>query len=248
MIIDTHIHCSTTRKNSGAELLSFLDESGIDKAIVCGWEVLLKRDDSIEHNKRLAKICQENSGRLAGLATVHLVNGKKAVDEAQFCIEQAGFRGFKVHPWMQGESIFDETMYAICQLCAQYNTPIMFHDGTPPCSMSSQIGLLAKMFPETKLILGHGGILHFWEEAIEVARQNSNVYIMLCGGHPLAMQKTCEQVDSDRIIFGTDYLGDGNGSLIKYRKQMVDNLPIEDSLREKIYGKNALKLYNINHW
>ena len=248
MIIDTHIHCSTTKDSSEKELLLLLDECGIDKAIVCGYEVLQKGDESIEHNRQLAKICRENSDRLAGLSTVHLVNDKRAVDEARFCIEEAGFRGFKVHPWMQGESIFDETMYAICQLCAKYDTPIMFHDGTPPYAMSSQVGLLARKFPETRFVLGHSGILHFWQEAIDVAKQNRNVYVTLCGGSPLALQRICEQVDADRIVFGTDYLGDGSSGLVKYRKQIVDDLPIEESLRERIYCENALKLYGIEHW
>ena len=244
MVIDTHVHCSTVRNDKPDDLLSVLKSCGIDKVIVSGWEVLLKNNNSMWHNRKLAKICSMKPDRLAGLGTVHLANKSTAVDEARCCIEELGLVGFKVHPWVQGETVFNETMYKLCELCAEKDVPIMFHDGTPPYAMSSQIGLLAKSFPETTFVLGHAGILFYWEEAIEVVNQFENVYVTLCGPHPLAMQKICENTVADRIVFGTDYLDDGKSDLPRYRKDVVDMLSIEPYLLKKIYSDNALKLYN----
>lgn len=248
MVIDTHIHYPSNQQDKFEDFAQILDICEIDKAIVCGYEILKKAGPSIEHNKILSRVCHEHSDRIAGLGTVHLANGSQAVEEARYCIEELGLIGFKVHPWVQGESVFNENMYGLCELCTEKDVPIMFHDGTPPYAMSSQVGLLAKRFPETAFVLGHAGILFYWEEAIEVVNQNKNIYITLCGPHPLAMQNICEKVDADKITFGTDYLGDGNSDLPRYRKNIVDMLKIDPDLLKKIYSDNVLKLYKNTGW
>jgi len=246
MIVDSHIHWPVGEDSDPAAFLKMLDSYQIDLALVSGWEVLFKLKTCSYWNDLLAEFCRKSSGRLYPLATVHLAQGKEALDEAQRCLEELAVKGFKVHPWMQAESVFCETMYELCRLAAQHNVPLLFHDGTPPNALSSQIGVLANMFGDTNFILGHGGLLHYWQEAIEVAKQNSNIFLTLCGQHPWAMQHICDQIDNDRIVFGTDYLGPGTEELIPYRKGLVARLHLSEKQRKKIMNENAMRIYRIN--
>jgi uncharacterized protein len=246
MIIDTHTHWPLGKVPEAEGFLRMMDRFGIDISIVSGLEILHKFDTAQKWNDLMVDFCRKSGGRLLPFGTVHLAEGEKACLEAERCLTKLGVKGFKFHPWVQGEYILRNEMYEICKLAAKAGVPLMFHDGTPVYSMPSQIGVLAQMHPKTTFILGHGGILYFWKEAIEVTRQNPNVIITLCGQHPLAMQTICDEIDSDRILFGTDFTGPGMEELVAYRKGMVDRLDMDEDKRMKIMGKNALRILNIN--
>jgi predicted TIM-barrel fold metal-dependent hydrolase len=244
MIIDTHTHWPVEAAENPDNMLRTLDRFGIDLAVVCGVDLLHKIIPMREGNDRLMGFCAKSESRLLPLASVHLAEGDKAVEEARRCLER-GAKGFKFHPWVQGEYVFRPAMYQVCALAKEFGVPLMFHDGTPVYSLPSQIGVLAQMHAETTFILGHGGILHFWKEAIEVTKQNPNVIITLCGQHPAAMQTVCDEIESDRILFGTDFIGPGAEEMIAYRKGLVEGLNLDPATRAKIMSENAKRVYRI---
>jgi hypothetical protein len=247
MIVDTHMHWPVGQSMDTAPMLAVMDAAGIDRGVVCGLEVLRKLDRAAHWNDLLAEFCGRSGGRLVPLATVHLAEGRAAIAEARRCVEVLGVHGFKVHPWTQGESIWLPAMSDLCNLAAEHDVPIMFHDGTPPNSLPSQIGVLAAAQPRTKLVLGHGGLLHLWEEALESVRQHPNLYITLCGQHPRAMQAICAAAVSDRIFWGTDYVGPGSEETITYRKGLADLLVLSAPQRAAVMGRSALKLYRFQN-
>ncbi|MFA5865673.1 MAG: amidohydrolase family protein [Phycisphaerae bacterium] len=246
MIIDTHIHWPVTMNSDHKSFLQILDRFNIDHVLLMGYEVLWKVGDVSECNDRLVEFCGKVPNRMSPLATVHLSEGERAVREARRCLEKLKVCGFKFHPWVQGESFFREEMYEICRMAGEHGVPIVFHDGTPPYSLPSQIGLLAEMFPGTLFTLGHGGILFYWQEALETTKRYNNIIITLCGQHPWAMQKICDQVAPDRILFGTDFVGPGAEEYIAYRKGLVEGLKLPSELREKIMSKNAQRIFKLS--
>jgi predicted TIM-barrel fold metal-dependent hydrolase len=245
MIVDSHIHWPVGANDDPAAFLKVLDRYGTDRAVVSGWEVLMRPGSTAMWNDRLADFCRRSGGRLVQLATFYLADGPEAVREARRSLDKLGARGFKYHPWLQGESVFCETMYEICRLAASFRVPILFHDGTPAYSLSSQFAVLAGLFPETKFILGHGGILHFWEEAIEAARQYPNIRITLCGQHSLAMQAACDSLPVPRLLWGTDYVGPGGEEFIAYRRGLFDGLTLSPDVRAAILGDNPKRLFRL---
>jgi hypothetical protein len=242
MLIDTHVHWPMNDCPGPAELLGILDQLQIDRAVLLGWEILFKQGRMDQYNTLLAEFCEKSGDRMKPLATVHLYE-EGAMAEARRCIEQLGMRGFKFHSWVQGESMFHPVMYELCDYCAARDVPVMFHDGTPAYAMGSQIGVLAQKHPKTKFILGHGGILHYWEEAIEVALQNPNVYIIMCGCHNWGMQRICDQLDPERLLFGTDILNNTTGPMAAYRCEQFRRIDLEVQTRKLISSENALTLY-----
>jgi predicted TIM-barrel fold metal-dependent hydrolase len=245
MIVDAHTHWPVGSNDDPAAFLRVLDRFGTDRAVVCGLEVFQKPGSAPMWNERLAGFCARSGGRLTPLATVYLAEGQGAVREARRSLESLGARGFKFHPWLQGENMFCETMYDLCRLGAEFGAPLLFHDGTPAYSLSSQVAVLAGMFPQTSFVLGHGGILHFWEEALETARQFENVFLVLCGQHPRAMQAVCDQADHSRILWGSDYVGPGAEEFIAYRRGLFDGLTLSPEVRAGILGDNSIKLFHL---
>jgi predicted TIM-barrel fold metal-dependent hydrolase len=245
MIVDAHTHWPIGSNDDPAEFLKVLDRYGTDRAVVSGWEILVKPVSVSVWNDRLAAFCGRSGARLAPLATVYLAEGQEAVREARRCLESLGVRGFKFHPWLQGESMFCETMYEICRLAGDFGCPLLFHDGTPVYSLSSQVAVLAAMFPRTPFVLGHGGILHYWEEALDAARQFGNIHVTLCGQHPRAMQAICDGIDETRILWGSDYVGPGAEEFIAYRRGLFDRLTLSSAVRSAILWDNPVKLFRL---
>ena len=246
MLVDTHIHWPLSHSLEPGQFVDILDKYGIDYAVVSGIEVLMWNEKAPAWNDKLAQLCRKAPDRLIPMPTVHFNKPDETVDEAKRCIDKLGGRGFKIHPWLQGNSVSCKEMYKLCEIAAEHNVPLMFHDGTPVYSLPSQIGLLANMFPETIFVLGHSGILYFWAEAIEVARQNSNVYLTLCGGHPWALQTICDQADENRILWGSDFIRPGNEDMIEYRRDLLECIKISKTIRDKMTAENAIRLYRID--
>lgn len=247
MIVDAHVHWPVGDSTDTAAMLKVLDALGVSHAVVCGLEVLHKLDQASHWNDLLAELCARSGGRLTPLATVHLAEGPAAISEARRCVEKLGVKGFKAHPWTQGENVLQPTMHKLCDLAAEHNVPILFHDGTPSNSLPSQIAVLAGAKPKTKLVLGHGGLLHLWDEALESVRQHENVYIVLCGQHPWAMQAICDQADAGRVMWGTDYVGPGSEPIVTYRKGLADLLKISPKQRDAVMGASAAGLFHISN-
>lgn len=246
MIVDAHIHWPMEQDGSCQPLLDTMDRYGISHAVLCGYEVLWKLGTARRWNDRLAGFCRAGGGRLVPLATVHLAEKTAALDEARRCVDTLHVKGFKVHPWVQGETVFCETMEGLCAIAGRAGVPLMFHDGTPAYAMSSQIGVLAAAFPDTTFVLGHGGILHFWEEAVEVARQFRNVVVTLCGQHLRGMQAVCDAIEADRIMWGTDFVGRGAEDFIAYRKGLVERLRLTPAQREHIMAGTAQRFFGVS--
>lgn len=247
MIVDAHLHWPMAKPEGPERLLAVLDRYGIDAAIVCGVEVLFasKSAPVRQWNDRLVQFCGRCPSRLAPLVTVHLSDGQAALEEAKRCAEAGCIGGFKLHPWLQGESLCLPATAELCELAAARNLPIMLHDGTPPYALSSQVGLLAAEHPATTFILGHSGLLHYWREAIEVGRRFTNVYLTLCGGHPWGLGRICESVPAERILWGSDCLGPGGEEHIHYRMGLLRLLKVDETTLAAIMGDNACRVWKI---
>lgn len=245
MIIDTHLHWPMSAGTAPNDLLAMMDSAGIGAGVLCGLEVLFAATSAPapQWNDRLIALCSQAPGRLVPLVTVHPAEGAAAVDEARRCIAGGCIGGFKLHPWLQGQSLRLPATAQLCELAGAHNLPVMLHDGTPPYSLCSQVAMLAGEHPRTTFILGHSGLLQYWREAGEVAMQFGNVYLTLCGGHPWGMARLCRQVPPDRLLWGSDALGPGNEEIIRYRLGLMDALGISAWMRESIMSGNARRLW-----
>lgn len=246
MIVDTHLHWPMSSDNSPQPLLDTLDATGIAAAVVSGLEVLFARTSATARhwNDRLMAFCDQEAARLIPLVTVHLSEGQSALDEAKRCLGTGRVGGFKLHPWLQGESLRLPATAELCGLAAQSGLPVMLHDGTPPYSLCSQIGLLAGEHPRTTFILGHSGLLQYWREAAAVGSSLDNVYLTLCGGHLWGMQRICQAVPTQRLLWGSDCLGPGNEEIIRYRLGLADLLGLDPASHQATMGGNARRLWS----
>jgi len=245
MIFDCHTHwgdCFTQRDGTDpARWLETLDRNGVTRAFVLPFAGLLHDGKIQQDNDTVAAACKASRGRMIPFCTVNTWYRDDAVNELQRCLQVLGFRGIKFHPWLQGAPITSVIMDEVCELACAHDAPILFHDGTPPFSLPSQVAILAKRHPRVRMILGHCGLLEHWREAICAMNAAPNLWGCLCSPHPAALKEIIRRCDNQRLVWGSDY-GFTFHDLFSYRLNMMHTLGIGDDVLRAIFEVNPARL------
>jgi len=245
MMFDCHTHwgaCFHERDGlDPTRWLQAFDEHGITHAIVLPFGSLLDGGRIPAENDDNAKVCIASGGRMIPFCTVNTWFEKEALAELDRCLGSLGYRGVKFHPWVQGQSVSSPTMDAVCEVAAHYGVPVLFHDGTPPFSLPSQMALLARRHPKTQIVLGHCGLLEHWREAIAALNFADNLWGCLCGPHVAGMREIVRRCDARRLLWGSDF-GFTFLDVIGYRLHVMELLGLDDNLRQTIFTDNPARL------
>ena len=245
MIIDCHTHWGMAwQARDGADpsrWLAVLDRYGVDRAVVLPHKGLMHDGLIAQDHDEMAKVCGQSGGRMIPFATAHITFSDEGLAELRRCLETLQFRGIKFHPWLQGVSPGDAAMDNVCELAAQLNVPILFHDGTPPFSLPSQIALLARRHPNTNIILGHCGLFEHWREAASALNACDNLWGCLCSPHVAGLRGLVQRCDAARLVWGTDQ-GYGLADCYSYRLPLMNLLNLSDDTREAIFHTNPARM------
>lgn len=218
MIIDAHVHISNNGKwfdtdldATPEHLIDQLDKAGIDKA------VLLPTYCNC-NNKTIFDTCKKYPLRFIGFATVDVHNIPKALDEIQRGFEYFNLKGIKLHPRLQKFKPLDQKVYPIYVKAIEFGWPIVF-DGflqskdIPITDLFPEsYDVLAKQFPDLKIIIAHAGGHRFWDSFF-IAKSNPNVYMDISYifkffeplSHIISELKFVVENCDQKIIFGSDF-------------------------------------------
>jgi len=248
MIVDCHTHWGDCyQQQDGADptrWLEMLDRYGVTHALVMPHIGLTHAGRIPLDNDQVATVCARSNGRMIPCCTVHPHDRDEAVAELNRCLTELGYRAIKFHPWLQGFSINTVVMDEICEIAAHHHTPIIFHDGTPPYSLPSQMALLARRHPSTQIVLGHFGLFEHWREAMAAMAYADNVWGCLCSPYPAAMRQLVRRCDPARLVWGTD-TGFSFADMMGYRLQLMDVLDLTDDDRHAIFEANPARLLGL---
>ena len=240
-----------SRLIGAAELLSAMDENGVDKSIIFGFP--WRNPASFKpHNDYIMDMVQKYPDRFIGLACFE-PSGKDTVVEAERCLA-AGISGI-------GELAFYQTgidepalerLEPIMDMCAKRDLPVLIHTNEPvghayhgktPITLAQTYRLI-KRFPANKIVLAHwgGGLFFFGLMKKEVKESFRNVYFDTAATpflYDAEIYQIAEKiVGIDKILFGSDY------PLLPpsiYFKE-VEEAGLTTIQRQKICGENARQL------
>jgi predicted TIM-barrel fold metal-dependent hydrolase len=120
------------------------------------------------------------------------------------CVQELGFVGFKLHPWMQGFSLMVPGMEAVAEECADMQVPVTFHDGTAFYCTALQVAYFARAHPRVRVLSAHGGLAEGWVDVITPALELPNYWICLSGPTQQGIQALYDQLGPDKLLFGSD--------------------------------------------
>lgn len=247
MIVDCHTHWGIAWQDKTPRdptaWLAVLDQYNISHAVVLPEAGLVDARCIASNHDDMAAACAASAGRMLPFATTNAMHGE-AVPELRRCLDELNFRGIKFHPWLQGCSVSHPAMDEVCELAAASNAPILFHDGTPPFSLPSQIALLAKRHPRATIILGHCGLFEHWREAAAAMKATTNLWGCLCSPHLGAMRELVNRCDKNRLVWGSDF-GYGLADIYAYRIPLMNQMRLSDSEYEMIVDTNPKRLLQL---
>jgi predicted TIM-barrel fold metal-dependent hydrolase len=256
MIIDAHVHLMTDptgwyayKKSAGGSdsrpwdaeaTVRLLDESGIERCFLFTLGGLYGFNDWCAANDEVARSAAAFPDRLIPFCTAFPnQNPRDAAREIERCLD-AGFKGVKFHPWLQGFPANSAYLYPALELCNARRVPVIFHTGTPPYSQPFQVAEQAKRFPDVPFIIGHFGKIMFLD-AVRSAELYPNVYLETSGAQVCDLRYALERIGADRILFGTDLPIGGAPSakwnMVKIRSAVPDETAFRD-----IMGENAQRI------
>lgn len=264
MIIDAHTHLGFhNNKNwTPEELISSMDEAGIDYSLVIatyhkGAEDGFSTDEAIKVAEKFPRIKVIGNIDFGSLdetqiqTTFGLLKERKIVGVKFYC----GYEDYYPN---------DPKVYPIYQFCQGNNKPVVFHTGvletgfwgslkqTHPLNIDE----VASKFPDLKIIMAHFG--NPWiRDAAAVVAKNSNVYVDLSGFFTEYLsidQRDVEYFlkdldyfrffvgDFKKCLFGTDWpLYSQNKYL-----QAANKLPLSETEKELVMWKNAQSIFQLN--
>jgi predicted TIM-barrel fold metal-dependent hydrolase len=124
----------------------------------------------------------------------------------------------KIHPVHGGFRPDSPRLQGVYQLCADRQVPLITHTGpsifpgsTPETGDPKLLGRTAEAFPDTQIVLAHGGRGHWYQDAADMAVRYPNVWLDLAGLPPKRLPAYYEGFDLAQLarkwIFGTDWPG-----------------------------------------
>jgi len=244
MIIDAHTHLFGSWLNLRGlrprDFVRTMDKTGLDKACVFTLEGFF---DARETNNRLAALAKGFPDRLYPFATVDPNMGDVAVKDLRRAVRKLGMRGLKVHPWLQAFSLTNTYFLKVVEETVRLGIPIITHNGSPPYACPTQVGNLARKFPEARLILAEAGLKDLWLDAVAVGKKYPNVYLCPAASPFPAVLEMARSVPIERLVFGTD-LGFSQEAEVRLEIEKIERLPLSAADREKVFSGNIAKLVN----
>jgi predicted TIM-barrel fold metal-dependent hydrolase len=209
-------------------------------------------------NEDVGQFAADNSDVIMAFASVDPMRGKEAVDEARRLIQTGMFRGFKLHPPLQGFHPNDRAAYPFYEVVQEARLPIVFHTGHSGIGTGMpggggvrlkygnpmDIDDVAVDFPDLPIIMAHPSF-PWQDEAISVCLHKRQVYIDLSGWSPKYFSPVLVQYMNTllkkKMLFGSDY------PLITPDRWLADfaEIKVKDEVRPLILRENAMRLFGL---
>jgi uncharacterized protein len=203
-------------------------------------------------NDEVAAWIEQHPDRFAGLAAVDLNKPMDAVRALRRCVEELGFVGLRVIPWLWEAPPTDRRYYPLYAACVELGVPFCTQVGhTGPLKPSETgrpipyIDQVAIDFPELTIVCGHIG--YPWtEEMVAVARKHERVYIdtsaYTARRYPpelVAYLRTSG--GSRKVMFGSNF------PMIapKQALEHLHHLKIDDETQELFLHANAERVFGL---
>lgn len=241
MIQDFHAHLGKTSSGDASTpeaLIKTMDKFEIDQVGVS----CLSGNNMEEQNIYVYEAMRKFPRRIHGYAFIN-PKSKNALEEIIINLDYRRMKGIKFHSWKHGYypdncPIMDELFTKI----AKYGAHVQTHVGTSPLSTPQAWGEIAKRHPTVPVIFTHIGYYDQGYMVVDLAKKTENIYIETSGQYDSwLLQKAINEVDSNKILFGTDWP-------YKYHSIELEKfkyIDINDSVYEKIFNENARRLWKI---
>jgi predicted TIM-barrel fold metal-dependent hydrolase len=233
-----------------ADTVAAMDGGPVDLGLLSAWSA--PRQDPLITNEEVAGWVDAHPERFRGLAAVDLDRPMQAVRTLRRAVEEYGFVGLRVVPWLWEAPPTDRRYYPLYAACVELGVPFCTQVGhTGPLRPSETgrpipyVDQVALDFPELTIVCGHVG--YPWtEEMVAVCRKHENVVVDTSAYTSARLPRELVEfmrTNSGRhkVLFGTNF------PMIAPSKALegLDALGLDDETRELYLDGNARRVFGL---
>jgi uncharacterized protein len=223
-----------------AHTLAVMDAAGVQRALISAW--VAPRNVMISNDE-----VAESGGRLIGVGSVDISKPMAAMREVRRCVQELGFKGIRVLPWLWEAPPTDRRYYPVYAACCEMGVPFCTQIGHTGPLMPSEVGRpvyldqVAIDFPELTIVGGP-----WTDEAIAVATKHERVYIDTSAytvrRYPAQLVEYLRAHGRHKVLFGSNY------PMIQpaHALEGLETLGLDDPTRALFLGGNAARVYGLN--
>lgn len=229
-----------------SQTIASMDQAKVGRMLISAWiapgKVMISNDE-------VAGFVSQSEGRFIGIGSVDIDRPDQVMGEVRRCVEELGFKGIRVLPWLWSVPPTDRRFYPVYVACEELGVPFCTQIGHTGPLMPSEPGRpiyldqVALDFPNLKIIGGHIG--YPWtEEAIAVATKHENVFIdtsaYTVNRYPEEIVRFLRGHGRDKVLFGTNY------PMMTHAKALTgfDELGLDEDVAEKFLSGNAKRVFS----
>jgi predicted TIM-barrel fold metal-dependent hydrolase len=234
--IDAHSHAgSGAAEWSGKQVVERMDTIGIDKTVIFPFT------EGYFNNDEIPRYVEQFPDRLIPFCSVNPWQKQEAVDELERCFK-AGFKGVKLHPQLCGFNLSNKALVdPIFEVVEAYNGVVIAHGASDLYNCPLEFARRAARFPKVPLIMAHCGFFWMWEQAIEVALENDNLYLETSRVPLYETRKVVEGLGGSKVMWGTD----GPFADYQWEYEKIQRAARTDAEFEQIIGGTIAGLLGI---
>ena len=231
-----------------AATIRAMDDANVAKALISAW---VAPGNVMISNDEVAGFVGEFPDRLVGIGSVDISRPMLAIAEVRRCIEELGFKGIRVLPWLWERPPTDRLFYPVYAACCEFGVPFCTQIGHTGPLMPSEMGRpihldrVALDFPELVIVAGHIG--YPWtDEAVAVATKHVNIHIDTSAWtvrrYPAQLVDWLRTNGARKVMFGSNY------PMITPTKALdgLEKLGLAPGTRELFLGGNAARVYGLS--
>jgi len=222
VIVDSHAHLGWDEvfdeDFTEAELLESQRRNGIDVTLV--QPALTHSLQTVQrYHDAIAELARRQPGRFYGIANPnpHLPQDDYR-REVRRCVEQAGFKGLKLHPLAHAVNPLGRRGQSVFALANEMGLPVIVHTGAGiPWAAPSLLQGVAERYPGLPLVVAHAGGMILAGEAGELAARCTNVYLECSWSGGFLVRHWVQLLGAGRVLFGSDHADNAATELAKFR-------------------------------
>lgn len=222
--------------------------AAVDKALAAAWwgptGPLISNDD-------VAALIASSPDRYVGIASVDISRPMDGVRELRRAVNELGFKGLRLLPWLWNLPPDDRRYYPLYAECIELDIPFCLQVGhTGPLAPSEPgrpipyLENVALEFPELRIVAGHLGF-PWVSEIISMAVRFPNVYVDTSAYKPKRFPKEFVEfmrgVGLRKVMFGSNY-----PMITPFEcLEGVDELGLDDEALALYLGETARRVFRL---
>lgn len=209
-VLDFHARL-VPRPGAADRLLSMMDDSRIDRAVICAGGLLplerlsrqLVDGGHVEADADNQAVLDAAAGSGGRLVPFYFANPHRPAE--RYRDEAAGFAGVEVSPAVHGVPLRDERTEALLAVAAEVGHPVYTVCLSRPGSAVADLVALAVAYPSITFVLGHSGVGNIDYHAVDLIAPHANILLETSGGYSTVVGTALERLGARRVLFGTEF-------------------------------------------